>query len=200
MPMKTLIETAQCRPLAAGAAQREASREGFEGHSGGAAPLGIRELLVPTDFSAHADVALKYAVRFAALSGAGLTLLHVLEPPMVSAECNIAGPSAEWLEHLSRSARAHLARLCEAEHLPCPPLRQALVRVGRPAELIEETAAQEHIDLIILGTHGRTGLAHLLLGSVAERVLRRAPCPVLVLRAPEATERPAWVAAGATRS
>jgi len=159
----------------------EASTRTIAGPLGGAAVFGIHQILVPTDFSEHGNVALKYAIPFAEHFGASLTLLHIVEPLPATEDTNIAYPSAEYLNHLSLAARERLAELCKTERLKVPMLRQAIASVGAPDEIITETARQLKSSLIILATHGRTGLAHILLGSLAERVIRQAPCPVLVI-------------------
>jgi nucleotide-binding universal stress UspA family protein len=149
----------------------------------GGAALCIREILVPTDFSEHSDLALKYAIPFAERFGAAITLLYVIEPPVAYPETGATYPSTELLDQLSRAEKERLARVCEQQQLRFPLLRQALVQIGVPHEAINATAREQSIDLIILATHARTGLAHVLHGSIAEKVVREAPCPVLVLRA-----------------
>lgn len=181
--MKPPTLSSWCRTLSSDTSTEPAAKERISGQFGCTAPLRIREILVPTDFSEHANVALEYAIRFAERLGASLTLLQVVAPPVQSPEANTAFPSAELLNQLSLAAMEDLARFCEQEGLKFPVASQAVVRVGEPCALIEETAAELHVDLIILGTHGRTGLAHVLLGSLAERVMRGAPCPVLVVQA-----------------
>jgi len=179
--MKTPARSSWCMTLSPETAVGQASTRTITGQPGGAAVFGIREILVPTDFSEHADIALRYAISFAEHFGAGLTLLHIVEP-LATAFTDVAYPSAEYLNHLSLAAKERLADFCKAERLNFPKLRQAIVSVGVPDERITETALQLESDLIILATHGRTGLAHMLLGSLAERVIRQAPCPVLVIQ------------------
>ena len=179
--MKTRTRSSWCMTLSPETAVGQASTRTTTGQPGGAAVFGIREILVPTDFSEHANVALKYAIPFAEHFGAGLTLLHIVEPLPATPLSNGAFPSAEFLNHLSLAARERLADFCKEERLKFPMLRQAIVSVGVPDAIITETALQLKSGLIILATHGRTGLAHILLGSLAERVIRQAPCPVLVI-------------------
>jgi nucleotide-binding universal stress UspA family protein len=135
----------------------------------------IRHILTPTDFSAPATQAVTGAFELAQTFGAKLSLLHVIEVPAYAIE--VALP----LEALERDARRELARLlpeAEAAHVEVT----RLVNMGVPSQNIVETAAAEQVDLIVMATHGRTGLSHLVLGSVAERVVRLAPCPVLTIR------------------
>jgi universal stress protein A len=141
-------------------------------------------ILVPTDFSAASNAALALAKRIAATSGASLHLLHVLEDPFAAAAYAAevyapppAGLRESWLER----AKA----LLDAELTPDERANfrsTQLVVFGTPARNIVDDAAANGIDLIVMGTHGRGGVQHLLMGSVAERVVRTAPCPVLTVR------------------
>jgi nucleotide-binding universal stress UspA family protein len=137
----------------------------------------IRHILIPTDFSAPAIQAVTAAFELAQIFGAKLSLLHVIEVPAYAIE--VALP----LENLERDARRELALLlpeAEAAHVDVT----RLVDIGVPYQRILETAKAEPVDLIVMATHGRTGVRHLVLGSVAERVVRLAPCPVLTIRPP----------------
>jgi universal stress protein A len=135
----------------------------------------IRHILTSTDFSEHAKQAVTAAFELAQTFGAKLSLLHVIEVPAYAIEVSLP------LEALERDARRELALLLpEAEVAHVAVTR--LVNMGVPAQTILETATSEEVDLIVMATHGRTGLGHLVLGSVAERVVRLAPCPVLTIR------------------
>jgi len=137
--------------------------------------MNIHHILAPTDFSASAIQAVTAAFELAQTFGAKLSLLHVIEVPAYAIE--VALP----LEALERDARRELALLLpEAEAAYMDVTR--LVDVGVPYQKIVETATAEQVDLIVMATHGRTGLVHLVLGSVAERIVRLAPCPVLTIR------------------
>jgi universal stress protein A len=139
----------------------------------------IRYILAPTDFSAPANRAITAAFELAQTFGADLSLLHVIAVPVYAIE--VALPLAE----LEQDARRALARLLpEAAAAGVAVTR--LVDMGVPFQKILETARAEQADLIVMSTHGRTGLGHLVLGSVAERVVRLAPCPVLTIRPPGA--------------
>jgi len=147
----------------------------------------ITRILVPTDFSATADAALEYAWVLAEQFGASLELLHVLDDPFVA-----DGMAAE--AYISEAPALRSAMLHDAQerlrHRAVPQERRATpvateVLFGHGARTIAEYAAERGVDLIVMGTHGRTGFAHLLLGSVAERLVRTAPCPVLTVRHPE---------------
>lgn len=141
-------------------------------------PLSIREILVPTDFSEPSNSALKYALSFARQFDARVTLLHVLEPPLLPGDGFYPGPLSPDAAALATEQR--IARMWEREKSR-QPLR-SMVRNGIPDREIVAVAKAEKMDLIILATHGRSGLAHVLLGSTAEKVIRQADCPVLVLR------------------
>ena len=143
--------------------------------------LDIRSILVPIDFSPDSEKALAYAVPFARQFGSRLTLLHVIEPvvtpgfassfPLVVATDKLM---AECLRHLDVVIR----------HLKVEPklIEKTLVRYGRAFHEITDSARTLDTDLIIISTHGYAGLKHVLVGSTAERVVRHAPCPVLVVR------------------
>ena len=146
----------------------------------------IARILVPTDFGPAAGAALDYAITLARQFEASLRLLHVVDDPFVAGAAwgseVYVGPVPAMRETLVDEAAAKLSAQLERADVGPVPARSE-VRIGRPADLIREVAEQEACDLIVMGTHGRTGMAHLLMGSVAERVLRTAPCPVMTVRA-----------------
>lgn len=156
----------------------------------GASGLGFRvkRILVPIDFSECSKQALRYALPMAKERGATLTLLYVVAPVYGVGEYGAVDSTA--LEARMRSAAdQELAKLIEEEvHGEVPAL--SVVRLGAPASEVVEAARELPADLIVLATHGRTGLKHVLIGSVAEHVVRRAPCPVLVVREPEHASTP----------
>jgi nucleotide-binding universal stress UspA family protein len=143
----------------------------------------VRQVLVPTDFSATADAALDCAFVLAARLGAGLQLLHVVDDPFLA-----EGMAAEAYIAEAPTVRTAMLRDAQArlKHRSSWPGVDVTVHTevvfGHNAKTIAEYAAMRNIDLIVMGTHGRTGVAHLLLGSVAERLVRTAPCPVLTVR------------------
>jgi universal stress protein A len=142
----------------------------------------ITQILVPTDFSETADAALDYATMLATRLGASLRLVHVFDDPYVAGiytpEVYVPMPP-DVRERILTDIRRQLA-----DRLPHTPdiKRTSDILEGAPAEMIVDDARRQGVDLIVMGTHGRRGLSHVLLGSVAERVLRTAPCPVLVAR------------------
>jgi nucleotide-binding universal stress UspA family protein len=142
--------------------------------------LKMRDVLVPTDFSAESRKALQYAARFAEQCGAKITLVHVVEP--------VATPDFAYFpltmenDKVTKLARGKLDLLCKQEAIPPRVVAKTLVRFGKAYLEIARAARGLKSDLIIIATHGYTGVKHALLGSVTERVVRHAPCPVLVVR------------------
>ena len=144
----------------------------------------FRRILVPTDFGAPSNAALGLAKTMAAMSGASLHLLHVLENPFMTSAFATefqALPPADLRQKWRESARTWLnEQLTPAEQASFRSTE--LVVPGPPARTIVDYAKANDIDLIVMGTHGRSGVKHLLLGSVSERVVRTAACPVLTVR------------------
>jgi universal stress protein A len=141
----------------------------------------INHILVPTDFSDAADAALTYALTLGQQVDAPVSLVHVFDDPdamTVYSEQYIPMPP-EMRERLLADIRQQLAeRIARTGHKDVT----TEVLTGVTAKAIVDGARDRHADLIVMGTHGRHGMAHLLLGSVAERVVRTAACPVLVVR------------------
>jgi nucleotide-binding universal stress UspA family protein len=145
--------------------------------------MAAQGFLVPIDFSEYANQALDYAITLAGTLGARLTLLHVIQPlSLGGGDMGMTLPFAYLQEleaEIQRSMESSLERVTAAG------LEGDMVIVhGVPFHEIIETAKTQQVDLIVMGTHGRTGFQHVLLGSVAEKVVRLAPCPVLVVRQP----------------
>ncbi len=142
----------------------------------------FRHILALTDFSAYSRRAVASAFELAEKFGAKLTLLHVVELPPYPIEGYVPpSVSATFLEDLERQATQELAQLLPAaEDAKVEVVR--LVAVGTPHRKIIETAEAERVDLIVMATAGRTGFSHLVMGSIAERVVRTATCPVLTIR------------------
>jgi nucleotide-binding universal stress UspA family protein len=143
----------------------------------------IRSILAPTDFSAHAEKALGYACGLAERLGAELHLLNILSEILPAGPDPLLMPvmPPEYYQENEDRARETIARLLKPVW-GTPRRVVTAVRWGSPVEAIVSYALDEQIDLIVIATHGRTGLSHVLLGSVAERIVREAPCPVLTLR------------------
>src|SRR5262245_12498681 len=140
-----------------------------------------QHFLVPIDFSAYSDQALTYAITLATQLRARLTLLHVIhELSMVMEDMASALPEA-YLQELAAEAQRGLEERLTRVHEAGIEGDIVLVH-GVPFQRIIDTAHDQKVDLIVMGTQGRTGLSHAIMGSVAEKVVRLAPCPVLVAR------------------
>jgi nucleotide-binding universal stress UspA family protein len=144
----------------------------------------IKKVLVPIDFSDYSKSSLKYAVNFAKHFQASLILIYVVEPVIYPPDFSmgqIAIPAA-GLE-MDKRAKEELDKLAQKE-ISSDVSVQKIVKTGKPFIEIIETASEENVDLIIIATHGHTGVEQILFGSTAEKVVRKAPCPVLTLREP----------------
>ena len=145
----------------------------------------ITRVLCPIDFSEFSTKALDYALAFAEQFQASVVLVHVVEPAVYPETYMLVPPALhEMNQDLVKAGAKRLDKLSQ-ERIADGILAQAQVRLGRPHFEICEAAKSLQADLIIIATHGYTGLKHVLLGSTAERVVRHAPCPVLTVRAPE---------------
>lgn len=143
----------------------------------------IRTILAPTDFSHHAASAVRYACGLAEKFGSTLHLLHVLS------EAIPAGPDPmltavlppDYYQQSEAAAREAIGQVLDPAW-GRPAAVETAVRWGAPVDSVIDYATLKQIDLIVIATHGRTGLSHVLMGSVAERIVREAPCPVLTIR------------------
>ena len=140
--------------------------------------MNAKKILFPTDFSHCGDAALEMATSLARDSGATLLIVHVEEPPVAygggEMYYGIPDPATEDLKQM-------LSEVKPAD--PSVPYEHRLV-TGDPSSVIVRLAKEEDVDMIVLGTHGRTGFTRLLMGSVSEAVVRRASCPVLTYKQP----------------
>ena len=153
--------------------------------------MNVKRILFPTDFSHYNDAALEYASTLAAEAGATLYIVHVDERYDVSAAMGEAGyvyplafdsdDRSEVRDRLSRVVPTISSVRYEHHYLQ-----------GSPLVEIVKFANHERIELIVMASHGRTGLSRLVMGSIAEGVMRRAPCPVLVVKQPEETPEPVY--------
>lgn len=142
----------------------------------------INRILVPIDFSEHSKNALKYAVPMAEQVGAALFLVYVVEPTVYPADLGFGQVVLPGMEEELRSKGAEeLKGLIERE-IGARVKASSCVRTGKPHQEILAEAAERMIDLIVMATHGHTGVEHMLFGSTAERIVRNAPCPVLTIR------------------
>jgi len=144
----------------------------------------IKKILVPIDFSDYSKSSLKYAVNYAKHFNASLILVYVVEPVIYPPDFSM-GQIAIPTPGLEMDIRAseELSKLAEKEIPPGVSVKK-IIKTGKPFVEIIETAAEEDVDLIIIATHGHSGVEHILFGSTAEKVVRKAPCPVLTLREP----------------
>jgi len=148
--------------------------------------LAPRNILAATDFSAASETALQYARELARAFGSTLHVLHVISEATPDAIPAAYVPeTGNTYQALLDAAREQLHEIATARDLTNVALTEHLMTSPSPAMAILECAKTNNIDLIVLGTHGRTGVGHFLLGSVAEKVVRSAPCPVLTVRQPE---------------
>jgi universal stress protein A len=143
----------------------------------------ISRIMVATDFSDCSKEAVECACGLAADLGAKLVLLHAIEPVYFAGA--FYGPDASvpmLTEEQRRYAQEAMEELRQSLEKRKIEIEDGRIASGPPAQMIVEAAQADNIDLIVVGTHGRGGVAHLLLGSVAERVVRTARCPVLTIR------------------
>jgi universal stress protein A len=145
--------------------------------------LEIKRILAPTDFSPHAEVALRFACSLAERLDSTLHLLHVLPEVVPVGPDPMLAPSLppEYYTETEAQSLDALSKAIDPAWGHAPAIEVA-VRWGGAVEGIVGYAGDLSIDLIVISTHGRTGLKHVLLGSVAERIVREAPCPVLTIR------------------
>jgi nucleotide-binding universal stress UspA family protein len=142
----------------------------------------ITSILVPIDLGESSQRTLDYERMLARPFRASLLLLHVVPNPYVTMASDVyVSPPPSFLDDLQAEARRRLNALITAGDRS-ELLTEAVVEVGDPLCAIVDYAKGRNLDLVVMGTHGRTGVARLVLGSVAERVVRTAPCPVLTVR------------------
>jgi nucleotide-binding universal stress UspA family protein len=143
--------------------------------------IDVRTILVPIDFSANAAAVLEWAAHLAEEHGSKLVLLHVYHLPVDFQQLEGAYLPPDFWTNVKKEADQTLNRYVgelRQKGLDVEPV----VREGYPATVIVDEAAARGADLIVIGTHGLSGLKHLLLGSIAERVVQKAPCPVLAVK------------------
>ena len=149
----------------------------------------LRRIVVPVDFSETSDHALRVAAGYATESGAEISLVHVIQ----NSERAMGMELLFWTEDRLNAAKESARKVVEGR---ASVLRDAHINYGttllsgNPEEEIVRYATVEHADLIVMGTHGRTGIARIAMGSVAQRVVAHAPCPVLMVRKPVESREP----------
>jgi nucleotide-binding universal stress UspA family protein len=143
-------------------------------------PRDFKQILCPIDFSENSFRALEYAARFATLSQGTLFLVHIVDNPLADFYDPGRATFRAELDHAMQKAEGMLK---EAADQFAPGLTHHLiVKHGDPYSQIIDLAASQKVDLIVMSTHGRTGPKRLLIGSVAEKIVRTAPCPVFTVR------------------
>jgi nucleotide-binding universal stress UspA family protein len=144
----------------------------------------VERILYPTDFSEGSSYTLKYAVDFAEKYNAKLYILHVIYDMAMATESHIPHISSDELyKEMKQWAEKEIDSCCVEEIRHVKDVQKEVLK-GVPYEEIIKFAEKENIDLIVIGTLGRSGLERFIFGSTAERVVRRAPCPVLTVRIP----------------
>lgn len=155
--------------------------------------LHLKRILVPSDLSPASARALTYAMAFARKFGTELVIIHVYDQIVSSPPLTTPGETYQLMESIHSSLKWELEEFAKpiladgGEPIP----HRFLIVDGAPVDGIVVTARSEHADLLVISTHGRTGLKHILMGSVAEKVVRYAPCPVFVVREQQGAENTA---------
>lgn len=144
-------------------------------------PLSLKRILVPTDFSPHSRKAFRYAVDLARTFSGGIVLLHVIDTRIVDNVYRIHALAPEKARtEMRQSAETAMREMLSRETHPGVAVEKQFVE-GIPSVEIKRVAGELSADLVVIGTHGATGLVQLLYGSTAEGVVRAAPCPVLTV-------------------
>lgn len=152
----------------------------------------LKRILVPTDLSSASLSGLDYAVELAKPFDAEIVLFYVVEPIVYATPSDLYGATADLgslLQEQERGGRAQLEKIQERYAKKVPQLR-AMQQTGTPYLAITTAAKKLKADMIVISTHGRTGLSHLFLGSVAEKIVRTSSCPVLTVRAGAKVAKP----------
>lgn len=150
----------------------------------GSQTFALRKILVPVDFSKCSLKALNYAVAFARQFKASITLLYVVQPYYLPGDFAGGVDYVALEKEIEENSLRELKALAD-KHIGKKASYNVLLQTGRPVDQISRTADELNIDLIVISTHGHTGLKHVVLGSTAENVVRHAPCPVLTVRVEE---------------
>jgi nucleotide-binding universal stress UspA family protein len=145
-------------------------------------PIRVRCILVPIDFSPHADAIIEWAAHLAEVHQAEVVLLHAYHLPVEFQQLEGAYLPPDFLQTVKDEAQRSLSRYGDRLRSRGVSVPEEVVREGYPATVIEEVAELRDADLIVIGSRGLSGLKHLLLGSIAERVVQKAHCPVLTVK------------------
>ena len=149
--------------------------------------IAIKNVLVATDFSGPSETAVNYARAMARSFGASLHVVHVFEPLWITSADVVGGGVAlsTMIQGLEETARKQLDATVGEDDRRELHAKAVMITSESPAREIANYANEQKMDLVVIGTHGRSGLSRLLIGSVAEKVVRLAPCPVLTVHHPE---------------
>ncbi len=143
--------------------------------------INVQRILVPVDFSEHAAPVIEWATHLAQEHDAEILLLHAYHLPVEFQQLEGAYLPQDFWESVKAEAEQNLERYAGAIRELGIPVK-VLVHEGYPATVIEDEAVEKNADLVVIGTHGLSGLKHMLLGSIAERVVQKSPCPVLTVK------------------
>jgi nucleotide-binding universal stress UspA family protein len=159
-----------------------AGRSGRVRPRGAKVLFGIRSIMVPIDFSVHSKNALRYAVSLAKQCGAQVHLVYVVEPTIYPADLGFGQVVLPGVEDELRQKGGDELRAIISREIGKAVKASYTVRTGNPHQEILREAEEKGVDLIVLATHGHSGVEHMLFGSTADRVVRHASCPVLTIR------------------
>jgi nucleotide-binding universal stress UspA family protein len=144
----------------------------------------IKKILIPIDFSDYSKAALKYSSNFAKIFNSELVLIYVVEPVIYPPDFSMGQLTLPAINlDVDKRASEELEKLANSEIEKTIKVK-TLIKPGKPFVEIIDTAREENIDLIIIATHGHSGMEHILFGSTADKVVKKAPCPVLTIREP----------------
>jgi universal stress protein A len=144
----------------------------------------IRKVLVPIDFSDYSKNSLRYSINFVKCFKAELILVYVVEPVIYPPDFSMGQIAVPAIDiEIDKKAASELDNLARRE-IPSDMKMKTVIKTGKPFVEIIETAVEENVDLIIIASHGHSGMEHILFGSTADKVVRKAPCPVLSVRDP----------------
>lgn len=145
----------------------------------------ISRIVVPIDFSEYSKKAFRYAIDFAQTFGAEMILVYVVEPIIYPADFSFGQVALPSMEREIQDRSLEQLQVLIQKEVPAGIRARSTIRSGKPFVEIIQLAKEEKADLIIIATHGHSGIEHVLFGSTAEKVVRKSPCPVLSIRSPE---------------
>jgi nucleotide-binding universal stress UspA family protein len=147
--------------------------------------IAFKEIIVPTDFSEHSLRALDYAVEIAERFSSELKVVYVIEPLIQAADVAWSSVDFDRLNRAHKDSADRQIRALMDERVPKSVAAEFVILTGKPFVEIVRLARADNADLIVMATHGRGAISQILMGSTAEKVVRRAPCPVLTVKHPK---------------